>query len=58
MATHKLTYTLGDINNDDFKIWEYYVDNVVNENEAVAICNYKHPEIPKEAHAKIQLVFE
>ena len=52
MATYKLTYTLQE------KKWVHYVDNVVNTHDAVAKCDYEHPEIPKEAFVQIQLIHE
>lgn len=52
MATYKLIYTLQE------KKWEYYIDDVVNSHEAVAQCDYEHPEIPKEAFVQIQLIHE
>ena len=52
MATYKVIYTL------DTKKWERYVDNVVNDAEAVFICDSNNPEIPREASVQVQLICE
>jgi hypothetical protein len=52
MATYKVTYTLGD------KKWEAYAEEVTNENVAVMVTDIDHPEIPREASVKVELVSE
>lgn len=52
MATYKVIYTLGT------KKWEHYVDNVVNDAEAVYVCDINNPEIPREASVQVQLICE
>ena len=52
MATYKVTYTLGE------KKWVAYADEVTNENVAVMITDADHPEIPREASVKVELVTE
>ena len=52
MAMYKVTYILDD------KRWERYVDDVINSNEAVYVCDIKNPEIPREASVQVQLICE
>lgn len=52
MATYKIIYTLQG------KRWEYQVDDVVNSHDAVAKCDYEHPEVPREAFVQTQFIKE
>ena len=52
MATYKVIYTL------DTKKWARYVDNAVNDAEAVYFCDINNPEMQREESVQVQLIRE